>query len=207
MESVVATDDEPSSAAAFTDHDRDGDLDLFVANVNDENNSLYTNNGNTNNWIQIKCIGTMSNRSAIGAKVRLKATIGGESVWQMREISSKTGFMTQNSLMAHFGLGDASIIDSVKVEWPSGMVDVQTGASVNQFLTITETLCGDASGDGEINVGDAVFIIYYVFKGGPPPSPVEAGDANCDGDCNVGDAVYLINHVFKGGAEPCADCP
>jgi PKD repeat protein len=67
--------------------------------------------------------------------------------------------------------------------------------------------CGDASGDGEINIGDAVVIIYYVFKGGPPPSPVEAGDANCDGNCNVGDAVYLINYVFRGGAEPCADCP
>jgi len=65
--------------------------------------------------------------------------------------------------------------------------------------------CGDANGDGQINVGDAVFLINYVFKGGSAPDPLEAGDANCDGDVNVGDAVYLIAYVFKGGPEPC--CP
>ncbi|MEE9441435.1 MAG: SBBP repeat-containing protein [candidate division Zixibacteria bacterium] len=63
--------------------------------------------------------------------------------------------------------------------------------------------CGDANGDGDVNVGDAVYIISHVFKGGPAPNPIEAGDANWDGDCNVGDAVYLINHVFKGGPGPC----
>jgi hypothetical protein len=62
---------------------------------------------------------------------------------------------------------------------------------------------GDANGDWDCNVGDAVFIINYVFKGGPGPVPVVAGDANCDADCNVGDAVYIINYVFKGGDPPC----
>ncbi|MEE9443105.1 MAG: dockerin type I repeat-containing protein [candidate division Zixibacteria bacterium] len=66
--------------------------------------------------------------------------------------------------------------------------------------------CGDANGDGDVNVGDAVYIINCVFKGGPAPDPIEAGDANCDGDCNIGDAVYLISHAFKGGPAPCADC-
>jgi len=65
--------------------------------------------------------------------------------------------------------------------------------------------CGDANDDNSINVGDAVYLIAYVFKGGPGPDPVDAGDANCDGDVNVGDAVYLINYVFKSGPEPC--CP
>jgi hypothetical protein len=62
---------------------------------------------------------------------------------------------------------------------------------------------GDANGDGACNVGDAVFIISYVFKGGPAPVPVLAGDANCDGETNIGDAVYIINYVFKGGDPPC----
>ncbi len=66
-------------------------------------------------------------------------------------------------------------------------------------------VCGDANGDGMVNVGDAVFLISYVFKGGLAPDPLEAGDANCDGGVNVGDAVYLISYVFKGGPEPC--CP
>lgn len=65
--------------------------------------------------------------------------------------------------------------------------------------------CGDANGDGDVNIGDGVFIINYVFKSGPPPVPIQAGDANCDGDPNVGDAVYIINYVFKEGPAPC--CP
>lgn len=63
---------------------------------------------------------------------------------------------------------------------------------------------GDANGDSEINVGDAVFIITYVFISGPAPDPVEAGDANCDGQTNVADAVFLINFIFNQGPEP--DC-
>jgi len=66
-------------------------------------------------------------------------------------------------------------------------------------------VCGDANGDGETNIGDAVQLINCIFKGGPFPSPPEAGDANCDGATNVGDAVYIIAYVFNGGAEPC--CP
>jgi hypothetical protein len=67
---------------------------------------------------------------------------------------------------------------------------------------------GDANNDGAVNVGDAVYIIGYVFKGGPPPTPYPVcnGDANCDCACNVGDAVFVINYVFKGGPPPC-DCP
>ncbi|MFH1701503.1 MAG: C10 family peptidase [Candidatus Zixiibacteriota bacterium] len=69
-------------------------------------------------------------------------------------------------------------------------------------------ICGDANGDLSVNVGDAVYIISHLFKGGPAPIPVvEAGDVNCDATCNVGDAVYLINKIFKSGPQPCADCP
>lgn len=73
------------------------------------------------------------------------------------------------------------------------------------FLIPLFYVCGDANGDGTVNVGDAVFVINYVFKGGLPPEPPEAGDANADGQCNVGDAVYLINYVFNSGPEP--QCP
>jgi uncharacterized Ntn-hydrolase superfamily protein len=76
---------------------------------------------------------------------------------------------------------------------------------IAQHPVIKYYLCGDANGDRTINVGDAVFLISYVFKGGPPPWPIEEGDANCDGQTNIGDAVYLISHIFKGGPGPC--CP
>jgi hypothetical protein len=67
-------------------------------------------------------------------------------------------------------------------------------------------ICGDANGDETINVGDAVALINYVFKGGPAPDPVCAGDANGDGNTNVGDAVYLIAFIFSGGGLPVDDC-
>jgi hypothetical protein len=70
---------------------------------------------------------------------------------------------------------------------------------------VCDYICGDANGDRDINIGDAVYLINHIFKGGPGPDPVEAGDANCDGQVNVGDAVYLIAFVFNGGPDPC--CP
>jgi hypothetical protein len=66
-------------------------------------------------------------------------------------------------------------------------------------------VCGDANGDDQVNVGDAVFLIVYVFSDGPPPEPLESGDENCDGQVNIGDAVYLINYIFREGPGPC--CP
>ncbi len=68
-----------------------------------------------------------------------------------------------------------------------------------------EYLCGDANGDLLINIGDAVFLITFIFKGGDAPVPMESGDANCDLGTNIGDAVYLVNHIFNGGPSPC--CP
>ncbi|MEE9441436.1 MAG: FISUMP domain-containing protein [candidate division Zixibacteria bacterium] len=81
--------------------------------------------------------------------------------------------------------------------------DRQTSGKSVRCIRCCLDLKGDANGDGDVNVGDAVYIISHVFKGGPAPNPIEAGDANCDGNCNVGDAVYLINYVFKGGPGPC----
>lgn len=66
-------------------------------------------------------------------------------------------------------------------------------------------LCGDAAGDGTVNVADAIYLITYIFKEGFAPQPMAAGDANCDGLVNIGDAVYLVNFVFRSGPAPC--CP
>jgi hypothetical protein len=68
-----------------------------------------------------------------------------------------------------------------------------------------QALRGDVNGDSVIDVGDAVYILNYLFKGGPPPLPVASGDTNCDGIVDIGDAVYLLNYLFKGGPPP--DCP
>lgn len=65
--------------------------------------------------------------------------------------------------------------------------------------------CGDANGDDDVNIGDVVFIISYIFSGGGAPDPLESAECNCDGDVNIGDAVWLINYIFSGGPAPC-DC-
>lgn len=127
---------------AFGDYNNDGFEDLAVATVRfggiDSEDFLYKNNGNTNNWITLKLTGTFSNKSAIGTKVRLKAVINGNPTWQMREVSSHSSYNGQNDMRVHFGLGNATNIDSIVVEWPSGIVENYTNVTRNQFIEYVE---------------------------------------------------------------------
>ena len=127
---------------AWGDYDNDGDLDLFVSQDNHRNDALYRNdaraNGNTNGWLLVRLVGTASNRSAIGAKVRVRAMLGGAQIWQMREISGGSGSCSQNDLRAHFGLGNAAQVDLLRIEWPSGIVQELTNVAPKQILTVTE---------------------------------------------------------------------
>lgn len=95
-------------------------------------------------------IGTVSNRSAIGAKVRVKATIGGKTFWQLREISTVGGFGKQD-LRPHFSLSDATLAETIRIEWPSGTVQEFKNVSAKQILTITEPpkLVADRFSSGE----------------------------------------------------------
>jgi hypothetical protein len=83
----------------------------------------------------LKLVGTASNQSAIGAKVRAQATIWGQSVRQIREIS---GTPFTGDLRVHFGLGDATNVTTLRVEWPSAIMQELTNVAANQILTITE---------------------------------------------------------------------
>ena len=87
---------------------------------------------------------------------------------------------------------------------------VQAGISSYYTYTVTEGynyINGDANRDNRINVGDAIFLINYIFKSGVAPDPVNSGDANCDIKVNVGDVTKIINYVFKGGQAPCTFTP
>lgn len=66
--------------------------------------------------------------------------------------------------------------------------------------------CGDANGDGGVDISDPIFLIAYIFSAGPAPEPFEYGDVNCDTTIDISDAVYLISYIFSGGAAPCAGC-
>lgn len=70
-----------------------------------------------------------------------------------------------------------------------------------------DLLCGDVDQSNAVNISDAVYLINFIFSGGPPPNPFAAGDVNCDSQVTISDAVYIINFIFSGGSVPCAACP
>jgi len=128
--------------ATAGDYDNDGDLDLYVSGTT-ASKGLYRNDLPAGrHWIRITCTGaggaTGSNLSALGARVRAKATIYGLPVWQMREVSAQNSFNSQNMLDVHFGLGDAGMIDSLEIRWPSGLVEVLTAILPDDRYTATE---------------------------------------------------------------------
>ena len=139
---IIVTDGNYKEGAGWCDYDNDGNLDLFVARNNffGGNNCLYHNEGNSNKWINIKCVGMVSNKCGIGAKLYLKAVINGNTITQLREISCQTGgaISGQNMLNAFFGLGNATVIDSLKIIWPSGIIDKYAQIQPNRFITAVE---------------------------------------------------------------------
>jgi hypothetical protein len=131
-----------SYSGLWFDYDNDGFLDLYVVNGNDEAtantaNFLYHNNGNSNAWLKVKLIGTASNRDGVGAKVRALATYAGRSRWQRRDITGGDA-INGNQLYANFGLGNATKVTTLRIEWPSGTVQEYANVLTNQFLTLWE---------------------------------------------------------------------
>lgn len=138
---VCTKDQGWSYGCAFGDFDRDGDLDLGVANCYNaaQTDYLYENHAaeTANNWLTVQCVGTISNRSAIGARVVVTAIIGGETVTQIREISAQPGYCGQNQLAAHFGLADATSY-TITIQWPSGIEEVYGNLAANQYISVVE---------------------------------------------------------------------
>ncbi len=126
--------------AAFGDYDNDGWLDIVLANTLGENqeNSLFHNTGSGNNWVKIRCVGTTSNTSAVGTKVRLRSSIDGNDVWQTRKISATSGTCSQNSYTVHFGLKTGGIIDEMVILWPSGLEEIFSNVDTNSSYGLIE---------------------------------------------------------------------
>ena len=129
-----------SRGAIYGDIDNDGDLDILVVNVEldtttGQNISLYKNNTDgAKNWIKIKLVGTHSNADAYGAHIELSSN---SRTW-MREIDGGSSYLSHNSTIAHFGLGNYTDIDSINVTWPDGDQETFFNPAINQMITITE---------------------------------------------------------------------
>ncbi len=130
---------------ATADFDNDGDLDLFMTSVGATQGMFRNELSNGNHWLKLKLTGTESNRSAIGAVIRLKAPIDGTPVWQMREVNTQNSFNGHNSLLQHFGLGTAEFADSIEIRWPSGLVEYHTNVVSNITLEVIEGETSDVS--------------------------------------------------------------
>ena len=137
---IAVTEPEISAGTATADYDRDGDLDLYVCNwgSNQEHNSLYQNTTYGKSWLMLKLKGTQSNAMGIGAKVRLKANIYGQTKWQTRWMINNTGYGSQNEPLLHFGLGNQGEILELEIQWPSGAIDRYQEITPNQHLVATE---------------------------------------------------------------------
>ena len=125
---------------AFGDFDNDGDIDVVVNTVNDYPQLLRCDSTLQNNWIKVRTIGTKSNRSGIGARLKCIAHMPDESKphQQIDEVRSGGSYISQSDLRVHFGLGKAEKVDVLEIRWPSGHVDTVKEIRANQLIFVKE---------------------------------------------------------------------
>ena len=123
-----------SRTVALGDYDNDGDLDILVTNWNQTADLLRNEGGNLNNWIQINVVGTKSNKSGIGTRIKLVAG----NLKQYQEVQSGGSYLAFSDLRTHFGVGNAKRIDLVEILWPSGHIDKYKDLAVNHRFIATE---------------------------------------------------------------------
>jgi len=137
------------SNGAFGDLNNDGFIDLM------QGGTIYSSNGNDNNWHKVTFKGIQSNRNGIGARVEIHGPWG----VKIRDVQSGIGFRYMGTLNVHFGLGQHQTIDKIVIKWPSGIVDQVLNPSVNTTTNVVEgTLSNESFASTE-------FVLY--------PNPVE----------------------------------
>jgi hypothetical protein len=131
-----------SRGCAFGDYDNDGDVDVMINPVNDYPVLMRCDSTTGNNWITIRLVGTKSNRSGLGARIRViteaEEKSGMKARIQTDETRSGGSYYSQNDLRAHFGLGKAAKVNTIEVRWLGGTVDTLNDVSVNQVVVIRE---------------------------------------------------------------------
>ncbi len=121
--------------AAFADFNNDGKIDIIVTALNDKPQLFLNRSKNENHWIILNLIGTKDNRDGIGTKIKL-STMNGV---QYNHATTAVGYSSSSDKRVHFGVGNATVIDKIELQWPSGVKQVLLHVKADQVLTITET--------------------------------------------------------------------
>jgi len=126
--------DGPGNAVACGDMDNDGDADLFISRDGASNVLFINGFADGNRWIKLHLTGLGNNTSAIGARVVLSA----DGVTQTRMVTSGSGYLCNNSLDPHFGLGASTTVDQIEIFWPDGTYQILGPTFSNQTLAIVQ---------------------------------------------------------------------
>ena len=182
------------AACAISDYDTDGDLDVFITYKTGSNRLLRNDIDNENNWIQFDLEGVQSNRDAVGARVIAVS----DTLVQIREVQTGTGYWSQHSLVQHIGLRHREVLDEVIIRWPSGIrqryLDVPAGHRYDVVECI-ECECGaDLDLDFEVDVLDLLVIID------------QWGDCEeCEADFNRDGVIDILDLLVV--IDQWGDCP
>jgi hypothetical protein len=126
----------PHRGAAFGDLNNDGKIDIVVTVLNGPPQILMNRSKNNNHWIILKLVGVKSNRDGLGTRIKI-ATASGV---QFNHATTTVGYNSSSDKRVHFGLGSASVVDSIELTWPSGIRQVLKNVKADQILTVTEAL-------------------------------------------------------------------
>lgn len=174
------------------DYDNDGDQDLVLIAFR-EPLCLYRNeiSGAGTNWLRVVLDTTRRADVApngFGAKVRVRTGVS----WQTRWIDGGSNYLSQSELAAHFGLGSATVIDELRVDWPNGRQTVLHELAVNQTLTVFASLSGDLDGDLDVDLADLSGVLTSFDTCAGDDGFASAADVNADGCVTLADVLALL---------------
>jgi hypothetical protein len=191
--------------------DQAPDQDVYLIKTDAEGDTIWTRTYGGDNWEMGKAVRPTYDGGYILAGVSQDLASGDNDIYLIKTDGEGDTVWTR----IHGGSGGDGPYEVLQASDGGYLVisassSYGAGSSDMYLLKIScfreAILAGDANGDGEVNIGDVVYLINYLFKQGPSPEPLELSDNNCDWTVNLGDVVYLLNYLFRSGPVPGYGC-